>query len=461
VFCSKCGTQLGENSRFCSSCGTEAIPPTPPLEPDKTTPMSWLCDTCGNEQAPGNRFCGVCGAPAPHLQAERTAVMRTASGVPAAPRVATQTSPAIPPTPDPPTPTDGARRRPTTRMIVIAALAAALILVLAVVAAFALTRTSSTHPDAHGATKKDQVPTRIRTIVAPVETRQVALSSAAQSLNVTKLALRRLRNAASGLSQAVTAAQTQSAQLVASSARDRSQIAALNNALTTLAALASYLASTPRTAQGFTQSFSAPITTKVSAVRTSFQSLSGLVANLALVPVSPAAWNFSQVVAGGRQQAEMKTFLVKMENLLTQSSTGRAQISTAIGEVQDDCSISPDQASQQIGEVASNRQSLLDQASALTVPQSSAAQQILNSFQQALQHSIAADNDYSAWMEDLFQYYYEPPQGCQGFVPTDGNYSDAVSEDEEATSAKQTLVTTFDRVAGQYGLRSNWAEGDI
>jgi hypothetical protein len=459
VFCSKCGNELAEDSRFCNSCGAEASRPAPPTEPEATTPISWRCESCGNEQAPGNRFCGVCGAPAPHIQVERTAVMRTESGVPASPPQPTQTYAAVP---LPPAPSADGRRRPTTRVLVIGALAAALILLLAVLAAFALTGTSSTSSDAHAAAKKDQVPTRIRTIVAPVETKQVALSTAAQSLNATKRALRRLRNAASNLSQAVTTAESQSAALVASSSRDRQQITALNSALNSLDALASYLSSTPRTGQGFTQSFSAPITTKVSAVRASFVSLSGLVGNLALAPVSPAAWNFAQVVAGGRQQAEMRTFIVKMENLLTQSSSGRAQISTAIGDVQNNCSISPDQASQEISQVASNRQSLLDQASALTVPQSAAAQQILNSFQQALQHSIAADNDYSAWMENIFNYYYEPPQGCFGFVPTDdGNYSQAVSEDSQASAAKQTLVGVFDRVARQYGLRSNWGEGDI
>jgi hypothetical protein len=174
-----------------------------------------------------------------------------------------------------------------------------------------------------------------------------------------------------------------------------------------------------------------------------------------------AAWDFSRVVAAGRQQADMHAFLAKMENFFAQSSQGRQQIVSAIGQVQDHCSISPDQASQQISQVADNRQSLLDQASAVTVPQSPAARSILSNFQQALQHSINADNDYSAWMENLFIYYYEPPQGCPGAVPTDNNYSNAVSEDSQASAAKQALVQVFDPAARRYGLRADWQESDL
>ena len=121
----------------------------------------------------------------------------------------------------------------------------------------------------------------------------------------------------------------------------------------------------------------------------------------------------------------------------------------------------PDTAAEQFRQVAGNRQSLLDQLSALSVRPGGAARHVLNLFQDALRHSIAADQDFASWMSYLYTYYYTYPVGCPGTVPTDGNYEQAVNESGYASAAKAPLATAVNRLARQFGWRSNWTGSQI
>lgn len=47
MFCSECGAQIDDNSKFCSSCGKPASAP--------------VCPNCGNQAKPEAAFCANCG----------------------------------------------------------------------------------------------------------------------------------------------------------------------------------------------------------------------------------------------------------------------------------------------------------------------------------------------------------------------------------------------------------------
>jgi hypothetical protein len=90
------------------------------------------------------------------------------------------------------------------------------------------------------------------------------------------------------------------------------------------------------------------------------------------------------------------------------------------------------------------------------VPRSSAARSLLSLFQQALRHSIAADEAFASWMNYLYVYYYSYPYGCPGGVPTDANYDRAVSESGLATQVKDELAAVVNRMARPFGMRADW-----
>lgn len=316
-------------------------------------------------------------------------------------------------------------------------------------------------PSASQAADGVPVSHKARVIIIPVEQAQQTLLDDVGDAKATGSSLARIRQDAEALSAAVATAQSSSDALVASSPPDSRTIVALRHTLIAEAALASYLTNAPTRISGYTHAFTAGVTPRAQAVSASARSLQAAVHGADLTLPVGAFSQLSTIVAASARQAEMRSFLGKMENFFSQSATGRSQIVSAIAQTQNDCEIPPDQAAQQISEVASNRQSLLDQVSALTVPQSAVAQQITSLFQQSLQASIQADDDYAAWMTHVFNYYYRPPQGCLGMVPTDQNYSNAVTVSGQASSLKAQLAAIFDRAARKFGLAANWDESNI
>jgi hypothetical protein len=126
-----------------------------------------------------------------------------------------------------------------------------------------------------------------------------------------------------------------------------------------------------------------------------------------------------------------------------------------------DMTLNPDDAATTIEGVRSNRQSLLDQMSAVTVPDDPRASQVYDLLQQSLQHSIEADRYYAAWMHRVYDYYYTPSVGYQGHVPHDSNYDRALSQSSMAGSAKSSFVRIYNPLAHYFGLRSSWQAGQI
>jgi DNA-binding SARP family transcriptional activator len=138
---------------------------------------------------------------------------------------------------------------------------------------------------------------------------------------------------------------------------------------------------------------------------------------------------------------QVRSFVYKLENFLTQSHDGRAQVMRAIAGAFD-CSLPPDVAAAQLDQVQRNRQSLLQQVAALQVPDSEAALHASDLFQKATHASIAADWIYRDWLRS------RPACPRGGRLPAAARAADA-----RATALKQQFLVSFDPLAKRLGRR--------
>ena len=133
----------------------------------------------------------------------------------------------------------------------------------------------------------------------------------------------------------------------------------------------------------------------------------------------------------------MRPFVDRVENVLTQSASGRREIAAAISDGVD-CKISSAQAAQRIESVADNRQSILEQLGTLTAP-TPETDRMVTLLQRGLQYSIEADRHY----RDGFR----AAKSCSS--PTAATFLLAANADRRATTAKELFVARFDPLARQ------------
>ena len=139
---------------------------------------------------------------------------------------------------------------------------------------------------------------------------------------------------------------------------------------------------------------------------------------------------------------QVRSFVYKLENFLTQSHDGRVQVMRAIAGAFD-CSLPPDVAAAQLDQVQRNRQSLLQQVAALQVPDSEAALHASDLFQKATHASIAADWIYRDWLRS------RPACPRGGRLPAAARAADA-----RATALKQQFLASFNPLAKRLGRRT-------
>jgi hypothetical protein len=153
--------------------------------------------------------------------------------------------------------------------------------------------------------------------------------------------------------------------------------------------------------------------------------------------------------------------MLKLENILTQSASGRAQIVQLVAGVQN-CTIDPDTAAKQVDAVVFNRQTVLTQVVALNSNNDTTVASLSTQLQRALQASIDADRHYSDWMKYLYAtYYYTYPVGCPfGRPPTNGDFDAGQASSGDASAAKAVFVAAYNPVATGLGLRT-WSATEI
>jgi len=155
-------------------------------------------------------------------------------------------------------------------------------------------------------------------------------------------------------------------------------------------------------------------------------------------------------VGGGRSSrddssrkrlAEVNGLVVKLENFLAQSRDGRQAIAEVIGDAFS-CKLKPRAAVVRLDRVQRNRQSLLQQVAALSVPDSKEAIRSADLFQRAVQASIAADWHYRDWL--LKRQRCGPPDRSP-------ELREAAAADARATRAKRAFLASFNPLARRFG----------
>jgi hypothetical protein len=147
--------------------------------------------------------------------------------------------------------------------------------------------------------------------------------------------------------------------------------------------------------------------------------------------------------------ADVGTFVDRIENVLEQSAAGRREIRSALN-AGFSCSISPDEAARRISSVADNRQSILEQLGSLQTP-TPAAGKIVTLLQRGLQQSIEADRHYR-------DGFLEVQAGTRCPLPSNPSFDLAAKSDKLATVAKRRFVAAFDSLARAHG-RPTWSAG--
>ena len=138
---------------------------------------------------------------------------------------------------------------------------------------------------------------------------------------------------------------------------------------------------------------------------------------------------------------QLRAFVFKLENFLSQSHDGRVAVGRALAGALD-CSLSPQVAAAQLDGVQQNRQSLLQQLAALHVPPGDEALRASDLLQRASHASIAADWIYRDWLRSRTT--------C---VPGRRLPAAAARASARASTLKRQFLVAFDPLARRYGRR--------
>ncbi len=142
--------------------------------------------------------------------------------------------------------------------------------------------------------------------------------------------------------------------------------------------------------------------------------------------------------------AELQPFVGKLENFLAQSRDGRLDVTAAVSAAAQ-CRLGAQAAVARLDRVQRNRQSLLQQVAALSIPADPAALRASDRLQKAEQASIAADWHYRDW---LFAR-----RRCGG-PDRSPELRAARAADVRATRLKQQFLSAFNPLARRYGQRT-------
>lgn len=167
-------------------------------------------------------------------------------------------------------------------------------------------------------------------------------------------------------------------------------------------------------------------------------------------------------IAKARQDyPKLYEVVLRLDNIITQSSEGREGVGEAVGGVRD-CTLDPYDAERAIDDVVFNRSTVLQQVAAVDVTGDAQAAQLVEMLQQAIQHSIDADRHYNNWISYLYtDYYYTSPIGCpSGAAPLNADYDEGTADSGRATTAKQDFVGSYNPIAESFGMRT-WEYTEI
>jgi DNA-binding SARP family transcriptional activator len=147
--------------------------------------------------------------------------------------------------------------------------------------------------------------------------------------------------------------------------------------------------------------------------------------------------------SSGGGDAELRTFVTKLENFLVQSRDDRREVATTVAAAFD-CKLAPHVAAVRLNRVQRGRQSLLEQIAALSVPNREDALRASDLLQQAAHASITADWHYRDWL--LARKRCGPPDDSPDLRA-------AAAASAKATRTKQAFLAVFDPLARRFDQR--------
>jgi DNA-binding SARP family transcriptional activator len=174
--------------------------------------------------------------------------------------------------------------------------------------------------------------------------------------------------------------------------------------------------------------------------------LAAVAAVIAAVALTVGGSSGTNASGGG----ELRSFVDKLENFLGQSHDGRLDVAAAIGGAFN-CKLTPQVALARLDRVQRNRQSLLQQAAALSVPSTEEALNASDLLQKSVHASFTADGHYTDWLA-----------GRKRCGPPDQSpdLKAARAADKTATRTKRRFVTVFNPLASRLHERV-WAANEF
>jgi serine/threonine-protein kinase len=172
--------------------------------------------------------------------------------------------------------------------------------------------------------------------------------------------------------------------------------------------------------------------------------IAAVVALLLLVVATAGVWAMRD--SSSDSTSELRPFVERIENVLTQSADGRREITNALTAART-CKVSNAEAARSIGSVAENRQSILQQLAGFSGP-TQETDRLVTLLQRALQNSIEADRHYRLGLLSSTR--------CP--LPSNAYFDLALGSDRRATTAKEKFVAGFDPLASSLHKRE-WTAG--
>jgi hypothetical protein len=294
---------------------------------------------------------------------------------------------------------------------------------------------------------------RISSIVNGIVPAQATITSLVRALRPTPQSFAAVRRAADTLEQAVLRAQGTADALSPGGPGENAAKRSLLDALAKQSRYARSLRDLPAPS-ALAPARAGSLVSQAAEVRIAYTILRNQTGGPCCTPMpagADAAQRFVAVARNRQTPAGLGLFVDRIEGFLNQSTSGRAELVSALGAAMN-CSTYPEQASGRVASVVENRQSLLDQLASVQAPTPQAAR-IVSLLQVSLSHSIAADRHYRDWLASL-----SGSSSCP--LPQTGDYRLARSEDAQASVAKREFIAAFNPLASKFQRRT-WSESEF
>lgn len=150
----------------------------------------------------------------------------------------------------------------------------------------------------------------------------------------------------------------------------------------------------------------------------------------------------AQSPAPASEQNQLQQFLV----VIRESVSARTLVKTAVQQI-GACAMTPAAGITQLQQAITDRRNALAALGRLQVSAVPGGQAMRTSLGDVLKLSIAADRDFTVWMQDP-----QTTRHCPASATQDAHYAAGVQASAQAMQVKQQFLSQWNRIASQFGL---------